>query len=168
MNKQEFIERWARNDETIEGMESELDQVISQAITQAIAERGADQRRTAMKTAEKIKKLACSFFRYFWNEGGTNAEDAFDNWAETEIGKHLIKSIAEYGQWKKYPENKPEKQGKYEVCFTDGSVEIDKWIGTSQYEPHWDWFGKWDFTEQGIIAFRELPKPYQPQEGGEG
>ena len=65
-------------------------------------------------------------------------------------------AIAEHEQskWKKYPENKPTDYEYYWVHHADGTE--DKCICY-----HWDLF----VESRKIIAFRELPKPYQ--EGGE-
>lgn len=39
-----------------------------------------------------IRQIACSFFRYFWNVGGTNAEEAFDEWLKTEVAVEILQS----------------------------------------------------------------------------
>ena len=71
----------------------------------------------------------------------------------------IAQAIAEHEQskWKKYPENKPEHKGEY-------LVEV-KTIRGNQFELleyNQGWLGR---PPEMIIAFRELPKPYQ--EGGE-
>lgn len=67
----------------------------------------------------------------------------------------IAKAIAEHeaGQWRKYPENKPGK-GFWFVQFKKGGFGI--WSS-----------GNWQEWKKYIEAFRELPKHYQSQEGGE-
>lgn len=67
------------------------------------------------------------------------------------------KVIAEHeaGQWKEYPKEKPGKIKSYIVTCYDHSVCEMFWAGNG----HVDW--------RIVIAFRELPAPYQPEEGGE-
>lgn len=66
-------------------------------------------------------------------------------------------AIAEHEQskWKKYPENKPDKSGWYWVHHKDG------YESRVHSEENWELF----VESKKVIAFRELPKPYQ--EGGE-
>lgn len=71
-------------------------------------------------------------------------------------------AIAEHeaGQWNKYPENKPNKQGFYLVS-RDRTVGKHSFILVSQEA--WngeEWIILNKYSE--VIAFRELPKPYQP------
>lgn len=75
-----------------------------------------------------------------------------------DIDSVIAQAIAEHeaSQWKKYPENKPEHKGEY-------LVEV-KTIRGNQFELleyNQGWLGR---PPEMIIAFRELPKPYQ--EGG--
>jgi hypothetical protein len=53
-------------------------------------------------------------------------------------------------QWKAFPENKPEATGGYICTHQSGMVN-------EQY-----WNGEYFTPGSYVIAFRELPKPYQP------
>ena len=60
-------------------------------------------------------------------------------------------AIAEHeaSQWKKYPENKPERRKAYLVQYKGGGYEYRRYLID----------GLWP----DVIAFRELPKPYQEE-----
>ena len=64
-------------------------------------------------------------------------------------------AIAEHeaSQWKKYPENKPDKSGWYWVHHKDG------YESRVHSEENWELF----VESKKVIAFRELPKPYQEE-----
>ena len=64
----------------------------------------------------------------------------------------IQQAIAEHEQskWKKYPENKPEGKTKYIVQYYDNSIDVLLYFG-----------GKFTSYDNHVIAFRELPKPYQ-------
>ena len=57
-------------------------------------------------------------------------------------------------QWKPYPEHEPEFGEEY-LFLTDNN-----YIFSSK------WYGSIALPWATIIAFRELPTPYQPKEGG--
>lgn len=80
-----------------------------------------------------------------------NSDDAA-RWIENKI----TEAIAEHEQskWKKYPEEKPDKSGWYWVHHKDG------YESRVHSEENWELF----VESKKVIAFRELPKPYQ--EGG--
>lgn len=91
-----------------------------------------------------------------------NLTDQFKGWPEFEADlRQLIegekqKAIAEHEQWKEYPKEKPKEGEYYCVSFEDGVVYAAGFID-----------GEWTANAR-IIAFRELPAPYQPtEEGGE-
>ena len=71
---------------------------------------------------------------------------------------YAAQAIAEHGQkqWKKYPEEKPEGKTKYIVQYYDNSIDVLLYFG-----------GKFTSYDNHVIAFRELPSPYQPTEKGE-
>ena len=79
-----------------------------------------------------------------------------DGYFDDFIQRVELEAIAEHeaSKWKKYPENKPEIGQKCLITFWDGEVAV----GTI-----WGKNAPWD--EDNVIAFRELPEPYQ--EGGE-
>lgn len=67
-----------------------------------------------------------------------------------------LKAIADHEakQWIKYPENKPEIGQRCLVTFYDGEVAVARTLSIFDNAP-------WD--EDNVIAFRELPKPYQEE-----
>lgn len=82
------------------------------------------------------------------------------------IDTFLSEAIAEYeaSKWKNYPENKPEKGKWYLIQDANGGesnitciFDTDKFTGN-------DWYWH-DLRMANVIAFRELPSPYQ--EGGD-
>lgn len=58
-------------------------------------------------------------------------------------------------QWKPYPEHEPEFGEEY-LFLTDNNYILSS-----------KWYGSIALPGATIIAFRELPTPYQPKEGGE-
>ena len=66
-----------------------------------------------MKTdKEKIKTIATTFFRWWWNQGGTNTEQGFDTWAKTE-GKELLQPTTEES-------NKNSQSYYFQLCNPEG------------------------------------------------
>lgn len=67
----------------------------------------------------------------------------------------IQQAIADHEQskWKKYPENKPE-DGDYYCAFSMGTPDV--WYYDTE-------LGRWSINAlyREVIAFRELPKPYQ-------
>lgn len=63
--------------------------------------------------------------------------------------------------WHPYPEEKPEKNGRYLVWF-----ETDMWMGTDYWDGHWNGHEgscKHEFTD--VIAWAEVPE-YRRQSDG--
>jgi hypothetical protein len=69
----------------------------------------------------------------------------------------IAESIAEHeaAQWRKFPENKPELAGRYQITNDIEDVEIDIWAG-----------GSWQDWGDLVIAFCELPPAYQERSEG--
>ena len=65
-------------------------------------------------------------------------------------------------RWKKFPQTKPKKQGKY-LCtcrnFAGVHVEILDW--SERYKSFYNYARK----RKNIIAWKELPEPYKPESG---
>lgn len=89
--------------------------------------------------------------------GGLSNYDEFEN----DLDSVIAQAIAEHERkvWKKYPENKPEDYKDYNVTIENG--------GELMTEKSWYCDGDWMESSGNVIAFRELPAPYQPEEGGE-
>jgi hypothetical protein len=75
---------------------------------------------------------------------------------DSKIDSVIQQAIAEHEQskWKRYPENKPEIGKEYLAQYADGDISKVSFPVKNA----------WRFLP--VIAFRELPQPYQ--EGGEG
>ena len=87
---------------------------------------------------------------------------------EIELNDIIQQAISDHEakQWKEYPKDAPDHEGnlnkEYLLKFSDGCYEIDTWDGQS-----WNVFSDAKNATWNPIAFRELPAPYQPKEGGE-
>jgi len=88
---------------------------------------------------------------------------------DSRIKSVISQAIAENeaSEWKKYPEVKPEWNGRYEVTTENGDVGIALWKNNKWWmDDYLDSKVLFGLRDDFIIAFRELPKPHQ--EGGEG
>ena len=96
-------------------------------------------------------------FDYFAQEHGITLLDSDYN----ELDNYAASVEAE--KWKPYPENKPEEIKNYIIQLTDkgydGSVFQATWNGDT-FEEGDEFVINWD---KEVIAFRELPTPYQPE-----
>lgn len=73
-----------------------------------------------------------------------NFDLKFDKLIQTAIAEH------EAAQWKAFPDNKPTEKKMYFVQTNDDQIWCWKWMNIIS--------SGWD----NVIAFRELPKSYQP------
>ena len=70
---------------------------------------------------------------------------------------------AERGEWRKWPEEKPEKRGVYWVTMEDGRV-------THTQFGHIGWDIPCGFENNYVVAFKpyDIPAPYTPEKGEGG
>lgn len=98
-----------------------------------------------MNTAYKILH---KYFHHFNSERTLKLVlKAMDEYAQQSITEH------DALQWRKFPENKPEITMRYLIWHDKNGCETDYWIGNV-------WLNSYD---EQVIAFRELPEPYEPK-----
>jgi len=64
--------------------------------------------------------------------------------------------------WNPYPETKPRETGKYLVTFSTGKINI------SRFEASNKGTGKFTMGDQAVIAWADMPEPYDADRGGDG
>ena len=116
-----------------------------------------------MKKEEFKQTLESFFVSKFGIKFGSILPNNFNKLLESTISQ----SIAEHedSQWKKYPKDKPNEMTLY-LCQCKTEVWDSRKKYTNPYGFGYLVFGGWQIIndkELEVIAFRELPKPYQEE-----
>ena len=153
MKRRLFLARFG-NEENRKAMKDELDLLIKEAIESYHAQFESASMQSVIERVEglKFKPVTNPELKQF------PGKIQFYNDALDDVLKILRQSRLkhEQGKWKKYPDNRPEKNKPYWVRMSTGQ----EMVATSN--AFYLFFGMdWPYN-YSVIAFRELPKPYEP------
>ena len=139
MTKKEFIGK-VKDMLAMNAVYPDIKADLDSVIHQAIAEHEASHNKSRKEIIDYFKS------QYGDPEQYTDAKAVIEG-----INYCFDFGIAEHEQskWKKYPENKPERRKAYLVQYKGGGYKYRRYLID----------GLWPY----VIAFRELPKPYQEE-----
>ena len=117
------------------------DPELKRKMNQFISDEGINQ--LCKKQMEGISK--CIFF---FEDSGVSIR----------IDKSFFEEFPEYNPdgWNPFPEVNPPECGEYLVTFKDEDEDYVQ-------QNYFDMQGRWGTAHSDVIAFRDLPAPYQPE-----